>query len=553
MYKDFPDDYYFIEQMSRKINMFAIYAEENKDIMLGLIPHLETLSEALNVSIWYDDPIVHGQPWKTYFESRLHHTDIFLLLLSDAFMNSQFIAQSEFKSVIDRHKSNKSVIIPVIGDHCKWDIDHKLTDYEFNLRELQVLPDGGKPIVEWDSPDEAYSNIAAGISAIIAPISAKIDQEESIKETEDEAINDIGGEQVEISSAEKGEADSMLEELIRPEKEIEAAEENRLWEEAEAKRRAEVAKRLREEAEASAKRRAEEDRLWEEALEKRRAEKEKRILEGTDSLVIKKEEEKERDKKEEANKKKIAKETTIRRTHKEKGHDELEEVKSHAEDKKRVKSTTKVTGKVEGIPPAKDSKIRKRVLAASLAVVLTAAGIWAYSLFKGGSEIPTSPLLKTKEKDIKDSIAHEKANTEYLNKVSTSPKLGIGDIYNGGIIFEINDSDNTVKIAHFEDAGPMPWQNAVNIHEQLGEGWRLPTLDELSLMYQTIGQGANNTGEFNNELYWSNTAYDENQARLLRFWDGNTSFHYNKHVEHRKFRVRAIRELGRESAKSSSN
>ena len=188
-----------------------------------------------------------------------------------------------------------------------------------------------------------------------------------------------------------------------------------------------------------------------------------------------------------------------------------------------------------------------------MVVVLTVAGIWAFSVFKKGFEIPIAPLPKTKETDIKDTIAFEKANTESLNKVSTSPKLGIGDIYNGGIIFEINYSDNTVKIAHFEDAGPMPWQNAVKIHEQLGVGWRLPSLDELILMYQTIGQGANNTGEFTDELYWSATPYDENQARLLRFWDGNTSFHYNKHVDHRRFKVRAIRDLGQESVKSSSN
>ncbi len=544
--------------MGRKINIFVIYAEQNKDIILGLLPHLDPLSEAFDVSIWHDDPIIQGQPWKTYFESRIHHTDIFLLLISDAFMNSQFIEQSEFKAVIDRHKKNRSVIIPVISDHCKWDIDHKLADYEFNLLELQVLPEGGKPIEEWDSPDEAYSNIAAGIRTRIAPIVAKVDQEESRKETEDEANNDIGGEQVEISSTEKEKIDYMVEEPIRPKEEIKAMEESRLWEEAEAKRRAEVAKRIREEAEASAKRRAEEDRLWEEALEKRRAEKERRILEGSYSLGIKNEEE-DRVKKVEENKKKTAEEnrfeeieeeTTIPKTVKEKRHEEEEELKSHAEDKKRIKPAVKAKEQVEGVQPGKDSKIRKRVLAASLVVVLAVAGIWAFSLFRQGSEIPLSPLPQPKETDLKDSIAFEKANTAPLNKVSTSPKLGIGEIYNGGIIFEIDNSDNTAKIAHLEDAGPMPWQNAIKIHEQLGEGWRLPTLDELILMYQTIGQGANITGEFTNELYWSATAYDENQARLLRFWDGNTSFHYNKHVEHRKFRVRAIREFSLGSAET---
>jgi hypothetical protein len=62
-------------------------------------------------------------------------------------------------------------------------------------------------------------------------------------------------------------------------------------------------------------------------------------------------------------------------------------------------------------------------------------------------------------------------------------------------------------------------------------------------MYRTIGQGATNSGEFADALYWSATDYDEYQARLIRFSDGNTSYHYNKNAEHRKFKVRAIRDL----------
>ncbi|MDB4293544.1 DUF1566 domain-containing protein, partial [Maribacter sp.] len=95
------------------------------------------------------------------------------------------------------------------------------------------------------------------------------------------------------------------------------------------------------------------------------------------------------------------------------------------------------------------------------------------------------------------------------------------------------------------DAGPMPWAEANAIQEQLGEGWRLPTLDELRLMYSTIGQGATNSAQFADELYWSATPYETYQARLLRFSDGNTSYHYNKGVANRKFLVRGVRDFSR--------
>jgi len=540
--------------MGRKINIFVIYTLADKDIMHHLLRHSDPLNEAFDLSIWHDDPIIPGQPWKSYFESRIHHTDIFLLLVSDDFMNSQFIKQIEFKAVIDRHKENKSVVIPIIIDNCQWDIDLKLIDYEFNLRELQVLPEEGKPIEDWDSSDHVYNKVTAGIRTIITPFVENLNQEESNIKIEKEEGNDISEKQVEISFTEEGETDRIAEEPISSMEEIEDVAENRLWEEAEAKRRAEVAKRIMKEAEASAKRRVEEDRLWEEAMAKRRAEKEQRIREDEEASVNRKAEEKKRGKEEEETRRNIAEENrfdetaeaaTILRAEQEKIHKEEVEAKRYAEKENRMKLAAEAKRKAEGTQQGKDTNIKKRVLVVSLTVVLVGVAIWAFSVFNTGSEKPVSTLPKIKTADIKDSIALGKTSIDSLKQVAPLAKLVVGDLYDGGIIFVINDSNNTGKIAHLEDAGPMPWQNAAKIHEQLGEGWRLPTFDELRIMYQVIGQGGTNSGEFADELYWSATAYDNNQARLIRFRDGNTSYHYNKNVAHRKFKVRAIRDFRR--------
>ena len=64
-------------------------------------------------------------------------------------------------------------------------------------------------------------------------------------------------------------------------------------------------------------------------------------------------------------------------------------------------------------------------------------------------------------------------------------------------------------------------------------------------MRQTIGQGASNSGQFAQELYWSATLYDDYQAQLLRFSDGNASYHYNMENEERSFMVRAVRDFSR--------
>ena len=82
--------------MAQEINMFFIYAREDKDTKLDLLRHLNQFKEVFNLSIWHDDQIEPGQLWKPHIESRLNYTDIFLLLVSVDFMNSKFIFLTYF-------------------------------------------------------------------------------------------------------------------------------------------------------------------------------------------------------------------------------------------------------------------------------------------------------------------------------------------------------------------------------------------------------------------------------------------------------------------------
>ncbi len=449
--------------MGRKINIFIIYTSDDNDIMLRLLRHLRPLKELHDVSIWHDDPIYTGQQWQPQIESRLNDADIFLLLISDAYMHSEFINQLEFKRVIDRYKEGKSKVIPILIENCPWDIDFRSDDYNFNLKELQVLPERGKPIADWASLDEVLDSITAAVASVIASLIDEKDQGESEKNIEVSPANADGLDRMEINSNEEREADSIAE------------EENRILEEAEAQIKVEEEKKIREAVDS--KRRAEENKL-----------------------------------KEEANRPQI-----------------------HIEANRKDEETHE----------DKNKKLKKRVVVGSLIAVFAIVGIWFFSLFNSDSEKNTPPLRKENPVDVRDSSALSENEIDSVGVEESISKLGIGASYDGGIVFSISSDRKTGKIVSPRDAGPMSWKNAMKIHEQLGEGWRLPTLDELKTMHQTIGQGATNSGQFTDELYWSATSYDEYQARLLRFRDGNASYHYNRAVEQRKFRVRAVRDFSR--------
>jgi TIR domain/Gram-negative bacterial TonB protein C-terminal len=166
--------------MPDTINTFVIYAREDTNIKHRLLAHLNPFVKAYNLVLWHDEHLEAGQEWKPHIESRLEKTDLFLLLISVDFMNSEFINQVEFKFAIDRHKANKSIVIPIIINYCQWDISFNFTDYNFNLNELQVLPQEGKPVDDWKTPEQAYNNIAAGIRKVLETIKARKPVDEKV-------------------------------------------------------------------------------------------------------------------------------------------------------------------------------------------------------------------------------------------------------------------------------------------------------------------------------------------------------------------------------------
>lgn len=622
--------------------MFVIYAREDKETKLSLLRHLNPLKEGFKLSIWHDDEIEPGQLWKPHIESRLNHTDIFLLLVSVDFLNSQFIKQVEFKAAVDRHKDKKSIVIPIIIDYCQWDIDFTLVDDTFNLNELQALPDEAKPIGEWRTPDQAYNNIAAGVRRVLKSIRTGIEEQElkagqEKKEAEKKEElswkmacdrNTIQEYDNYLSEYAPGKfaneaiaaikilyAKAEAEEVKRK-----AEEEKRLKEEAEAKRRAEEEKRLREEAEAKRKAEEEEIKRQEAAETKRKAEEKKRLQEENEAKRLaavekrrkeeaeakrkaeeeeqnrrevaeaKKRAEQEKRLKEEAEAKRLAAAAEKRLKKEAKAKRKAEEEKKQQEEEKRRKEVAEADRKAEEeekrrkeeeerraeeariVEEAERSKKRKTRNNILIGVgIIIAMGLAGVMLIPNMVSPPHKPKLPIGSQTNEDSIAWNTIrpgdksalesylkkfpNGDYVNqahamiaslkKTEELTKLKIGDTFKEGMIVTINHSSRSGLIASAKDAGPMHWKAAMKIDSKLGEGWRLPSMEELKLMYRNIGPGSNtnNIGDFSSGLYWSSTSYNNNQARLLRFRDANTTYHFSKDFEDRRYLVRAIRDF----------
>ena len=79
----------------------------------------------------------------------------------------------------------------------------------------------------------------------------------------------------------------------------------------------------------------------------------------------------------------------------------------------------------------------------------------------------------------------------------------------------------------------MTWDDAKKACKVLGDGWRLPTIDELNTLYINKDK----IGGFARDVYWSYTKNDDYNAWVQGFYGG---VHYSTNKVFTSY-VRAIR------------
>jgi hypothetical protein len=151
-------------QTQRPLNLFYCYAREDKALLDELDTHLSTLRRTHLISTWYDGMIVPGTSWEEAIKEKLEQADLILLLISSAFINSDYCYSREMFRALQRHQQNKACVIPVLLRSVYW------ANAPFS--HLQVLPSNGKPIESssWPYRDEAFEDVATGIRRAIAAL-----------------------------------------------------------------------------------------------------------------------------------------------------------------------------------------------------------------------------------------------------------------------------------------------------------------------------------------------------------------------------------------------
>jgi hypothetical protein len=100
-------------------SVFVCYSHRDADYMKPLLDYLSGLKEE-GITFWTDQHLIAGDLWDTEIRRQVEQADIVLALVSQAFLNSDYIRNVEIARALERRAASGLRIMPIIVSPSDW-------------------------------------------------------------------------------------------------------------------------------------------------------------------------------------------------------------------------------------------------------------------------------------------------------------------------------------------------------------------------------------------------------------------------------------------------
>lgn len=149
-----------------KPRVFISYSHYDATARDRLILKLKVLKTAGLVDFWFDRDLGAGAEWNTGIREELEKMDVFVLLVSDHSLTSDYINHVEIKRALERRKEGTIEIVPLILERCQW----KACGV---LNHLVALPEDGKPIKDFKPQKNGWYDAAVSLERLLRKLKAR--------------------------------------------------------------------------------------------------------------------------------------------------------------------------------------------------------------------------------------------------------------------------------------------------------------------------------------------------------------------------------------------
>nr|WP_137830559.1 toll/interleukin-1 receptor domain-containing protein [Methylobacterium sp. L1A1] len=149
------------------LRIFISYSHADEWLKDELVKHFSALKRAGLVDVWHDRLIPAGGILNDEIDSSLSDSHIFLFLISNDFINSDYCFNKEYAAAVSRRNAGEADIVPVIIRDCDWDVG--------NLRQFNALPPDAIPVTrgalsrsDAQQRDASWLKVIQGLKTVIA-------------------------------------------------------------------------------------------------------------------------------------------------------------------------------------------------------------------------------------------------------------------------------------------------------------------------------------------------------------------------------------------------
>jgi hypothetical protein len=152
--------------MKDPLSLFCSYAHEDESHRLLMRQHLAPMQREGLIETWDDLELVPGTEWDATIAAQLQAASLVVLLISAAFIASEYCWGREMHVALERHDAGRACVVPVIVRPVDW--------ASAPFAKLQVVPRNAKPVTLWNPRDSAWLDVAKGIRRSATELTAKL-------------------------------------------------------------------------------------------------------------------------------------------------------------------------------------------------------------------------------------------------------------------------------------------------------------------------------------------------------------------------------------------
>lgn len=143
--------------------IFISYAHKDEPFKDEFVTMFAGLQRRGVISAWQDRLIEAGEEWFDAIRNAMNECNMAVLLVSSDFIASSFIQEKELRRLFQRRLKGGLRVLPIIIRPCLW-------QEEPVIKDIQVLPKDGKPVISFSKEngdrDQVWADIGKKIKEI---------------------------------------------------------------------------------------------------------------------------------------------------------------------------------------------------------------------------------------------------------------------------------------------------------------------------------------------------------------------------------------------------